>query len=265
MKSIKKIKAEIENTTQIKSIVEVFEEISAIKMKNIRDEILLTRDFLERLADLSGNVGSDLSIVKNSEVSSACVYLSSSGGMYGDLPEKIFNAFVNYIDNKTDVFICGKQGKAFVEKYRPNLKFEYYEDEIDILKKLLNFGKITVFYGRFKNIINQEAVSKSIMGDYEIQFNNMDKKELALKQFKYIYEPSVVEVSTMFANEIKTSVFEGMIKENNLAKTASRLMHLDKAYESIEEKLNLLELIRNRENKKVEDKKQQERIKRIWV
>ena len=69
----------------------------------------------------------------------------------------------------------------------------------------------------------------------------------------------------MFATEIKTSVFEGMLNENDLAKTASRLMHLDKAYETIGQKLALLEITRNRENKRQEDKKQQERVKRLWV
>ena len=274
MKSIKKIKEEISHTTQIKGIVEVFEEISAIRMKKIRDEILMTRDFLERLANLSNEVGSDFYEVDENK-RSATVYLSSSSGMYGDLPEKVFNSFLDHIkDKSTELFIFGKQGKTYIEKYRPNLKFRYYElddkkntmDTIsESLQMLLNYGQITVFYGKFKNIVNQDAASQSIMGDYHDKFGNLSEKELNERRFKNIYEPSVMEVQVKFATEIKTSVFEGMLKENDLAKTASRLMHLDKAYESIDQKLALLEITRNRENKKLEDKKQQERVKRLWV
>ena len=115
------------HTAQIKGIVEVYEELSAIKMKTIRDEILGTREFLERLANLSNEVGNDLSTIDEIP-NSAVVYLSASSGMYGDLPEKVFNAFLNYIKiNKATIFIFGKQGKTYVDKYRPNLKFVYYE------------------------------------------------------------------------------------------------------------------------------------------
>lgn len=274
MRSIKKVKEEIINISQIKSIVEVFEEISAIRMKDIRDEILGSRDFLERLANLSNEVGSDLSSIDGNS-KSASIYLSSSGGMYGELPEKVFNAFLEHTkNNKTEIFIFGKQGKDYISKYRPNLKFNYYELDdrkksselvAESLKVLSYFGQITVFYGKFKNLVNQESRTQSIMGNYEDKFNKISKKDLEEKRFKHIYEPSVNDVSKKFATEIKTSVFEGMIKENDLAKTASRLMHLDKAFESINQKLAILEITKNRENKKMEDKKQQERIKRIWL
>lgn len=274
MKSVKKIKEEIKHVSQIKGIVEVFEELSAIDMKNIREEILGSRDFLERLATLSNDVGSDLGSLAE-EQRYASVYLSSSGGMYGDLPEKVFTSFLKYVEtHKSNVFIFGKQGKTFVERYKPDLKFNYYDlDEkkkttdiiAETLKPLLNFGQITVFYGKFKNVVNQEAMSQTIMGDFADLFEKLDKKELSQKRFKYLYEPNVSEVSSLFAAEIKTSIFEGMIKENTLARTGSRLMHLDKAFEKIEENLALLEIVKNRENKKVEDKKQQERIKRLWL
>ena len=275
MKNIKKIKTEIRDTSQFKSIVEVYEEISAMKMRNIREGIVDSREFLERLAYLSNEVGSDLASVVGTG-GSATVYLSASSGMYGELPEKVFNAFLSHIEkNKTTVFIFGKQVRAYVEKYRPNLKFNYYDlddrksiEELlaESLKSLVDFSVITVFYGKFHNLINQDAASVSIMGDFFKEFNtNTDKKDVLERQFKYIYEPSVLEVSNKFATEIKTSVLEGMIKENNLAKTGSRLMHLDQAYENVEKKLALLEIVKNRENKRVEDKKQQERIKRLWL
>lgn len=274
MKSLKKIKSEIEVTSQVKGIVEVFEELSAIRMKKIRDDILGSRDFLERLANLSFEVGSDFGAVSGSKTS-ACVYLSSTSGMYGDLPEKVFNSFLSFLDkNKTDVFIFGKQGKILVEKFKPNLKYNFYELDDrknakdmmnESLKLLLNFDQITVFYGKFRNIVNQDAVSQSILGDYEDNFSKIDKKELMAKQFKYIYEPNVLEVSNKFATEIKASVFEGMINENDLAKTASRMMHLDQSFENIEGQLSLLKILKNKENKRVEDKKQQERVKRLII
>ena len=77
MKNIKKIKTEIRDTSQFKSIVEVYEEISAMKMRNIREGIVDSREFLERLAYLSNEVGSDLASVVGTG-GSATVYLSAS-------------------------------------------------------------------------------------------------------------------------------------------------------------------------------------------
>lgn len=274
MRNLKKIKSEIVNTYQVKNIVEVFEEIAALQMKRIRDEILGSRQFLEGLANLSNEVGSDLLFDYQSKTS-ATVYLSASSGMYGDLPEKVFNSFLKHIEEKkTSVFIFGKQGKSYMEKYKPNLKFTFYDLDDDkkldnylteIFNILGNFNQIVVFYGKFNNIVNQEATYKSILGEYRNWVSDTEKKDLPQKRFKYIYEPSVFDVSEKFATEIKASIFEGMIKENNLAKTASRLMHLDKAYDTIDKRLFELELYKIKENKKNEDKKQQERIKRLWV
>jgi len=60
MRTIKKIKSELVMNNDVKGIVQVFEEMSARKMKDIREGILVGRAFLERLTVLSGDIGADL-------------------------------------------------------------------------------------------------------------------------------------------------------------------------------------------------------------
>lgn len=275
MKSLKKIELEIAVTGQIKTIVEVYEEVSATKMKEIRDEILKSRDFLERLADLSVDVGSDFSSATDQKPENAAVYISPDKGLYGDLPEKVFMTFLQFVESESvKPIIFGKQGKIFVNKYRPKLPHLYYDNIkgksseqtlTSMMNILLEYGKVTMFYGKFRNLVSQNPQMESLSSGFLKDAPEGKKKESFQNRLKFIYEPDIETVSEKFANEIKTSVLEGMMKEDELARTASRMMHLDQAYEKIVKKAALLQLVKNRERKKLEDKKQQERIKRLII
>ena len=50
----------LEQTVDLRSLVEVYEETAAEKMKQIRKRILSSREFLEALTKLSSKVGADL-------------------------------------------------------------------------------------------------------------------------------------------------------------------------------------------------------------
>lgn len=275
MKSIKQIKSDISTIGQIRSIVEVNEEIAATKMKRIRDEILESRDFLERLGDLSADIGSDLSTVGGENLKSAAVYISAERGMYGDLPEKVFISFLQHVKSQSvEAIIFGKQGKIYVQKHSPSLNYRFFEMNKEssddenmsaITEQILDYAQVLVFYGKFRNIVNQDVASKTLLGDYMKQNMTKSEKELIKQRLKFLYEPDISTVSKKFATEIKASVLLGMMKENDLAKTASRLMHLDQAFEKIQDKLATLSILKTREDRRSEDRKQQERIKRIWA
>lgn len=275
MKSLKKILKERKKVRQIKSLVSSLEEISSLQIKSIKDEIMLARDFLESLARVSFDVGSDLNSFEQTK-KTISVYLSSDDSMYGDLPEKVFVDFINHVENnKTDILVVGSQGARFMKIYRPRTNFEFADiktgtvnpDHLpQILEKVVGYHEVVVFYGKFRNIVNQDSVHESIISDYLQVFNQMaDESQRKERQLKYIYEPSPLAVSEKFANEIKTSVFDGMIKEHELAKTASRVMHLEKVYDKIDKDLNKINWSINKAKKRLEDKRQNERVIRIWA
>ena len=246
MRTIKKIKSELVMNNDVKGIVQVFEEMSARKMKDIREGILVGRAFLERLTVLSGDIGADLAQAEPRTLKKASVYLSSAAGLFGDLPEKVFSLFLSSIKGTdADVFVIGKEGAIYMKNTAPRMSFKL----IDMPDSELPADSLS-------------AISNYLAG-YSSESINKDEKEMLVKRAKYIYEPTIEAVSAKFRNEILAVLIEGMARENQLAKYGSRLMHLDSAYDNIEKSLEKLGFEFRRESKKMEDKKQIERVSRL--
>ena len=79
---------------------------------------------------------------------------------------------------------------------------------------------------------------------------------LAKKRMMYLYEPSVYSVSELFTKEVLAGVLEQMILESQLSKFASRVMHLDRAVEKVDEELKHLEGDKRKARKQTTEKKQ---------
>lgn len=246
--SIKKISDSKKEIESIRGLIEVYEEMSATKMQKIREEIINARDFFDKLAELSVEIGADLdrdSFAKNGDV---CVFVSSSTGLYGDLIDSIFVKFSNFIkaNPKFDRVVVGKLGNSLMQSYNKGVDFTYYDmaDEglVDaeyktVLAKLMQYKRIHLFYGKFKNIVTQETWTQVISGQV---LGNIQELVNTNESLKFIYEPDPEFVSKVFSEEIASSIFSQSIDENKLAKYASRLMYLDLVIEKIDDKLNTL-------------------------
>ncbi|QQG41563.1 MAG: F0F1 ATP synthase subunit gamma [Candidatus Woesebacteria bacterium] len=275
MKTIKKIKSDLVMNNDARGIIQVFEEVSARKMMDIREGILAERAFLERLSTLSDDVGTDLALAESRTPKKAAVYLASNAGLFGDLPERVFSLFISEIKGMdADIFVIGKEGAIYMKNAAPRIQYKLIDmpdDELpetllgEISNFLAGYSSISVFYGRFKNLVNQEVALGKVSGNTISENANKDEKEMRLKRARYLYEPNIESVSVKFRNEILAVLIEGMTRENQLAKFGSRLMHLDKAFDNIEKSLEKLTFEFRRESKKLEDKKQIERVSRLMI
>ena len=259
----------LEQTVDLRQLVEVYEETAAEKMKQIRKRILSSREFLEALTKLSSKVGADLtesfSAKKKKE---AAVLMSAKAGLFGDLIDRIVTQWLKYVkENSVEPVVVGALGKRLVEERSPGLKFEYLdledkhipeEDLKEMSLKLNHYPKVTVFYAKFENIAQQEVTSGDVTGLIMEMDNQITKEES--KRSRYIYEPSVNVISDKFGKEIMTSLVGGMAEENQLSKYASRLLHLDRALDKIDEQLSKLKIDQRQADKQLEERKQQERV-----
>lgn len=259
----------LEQTTDLRSLVEVYEETAAEKMKQIRKKILSSRDFLEALTKLSSKVGADLSAsFSPKKKQEAAVLMSAKAGLFGDLIDRIVAQWLNYVkENNVEPVVVGALGKRLVEERSPGLNFEYLdledkhlpeEDLKELSLKLNHYPKVTVYYAKFSNIAQQEVVNGDVTGLMMELSKGVTKEEA--KRTKYIYEPSVEKISDKFGKEIMTSLVGGMAEENQLSKYASRLLHLDRALDKIDDQLGKLKIDQRQVNKQMEEKKQQARV-----
>lgn len=278
MQSIKNIVSDIKNTSEVRGLIEVYEEIAATRMQKIRSSVTAGSDYFEGLAKLSDEVALDLAGAFDNKRKLAAVFLSADTGLYGDIIDKIMVSFVNFVkQEKLDAFVIGSLGKELLSSYAPEMKItvlpfqadkeSLQEEDLKNMMQILNpYTKIYIFHGKFESIARQDTLDSVISGPDISKYGlaGESEKEIAKKRFANLYEPSVDAVGEKFAHEISASVFDASIKENQLAKYAARLMHLDSAINTIDQRLAKLDSDAKRMRKKAEAKKQIERTARKW-
>ncbi len=266
MSAIKDIINETKEVMEFRGLIEVYEEIAAGKMRKVKKNIIISRDFYEGLGRLSIEVGSDFnSALEKEKPEEAIVFVSANAGLYGDIIEQTFKAFFDYIrEHKGKLFVVGKIGVHLMHQYAKSFDFEEMEfpdDKVenlpiaDIIGKLINFRKITVFYGKFHNLVIQKPNVSTFSGSLFPQTVD-ELKLLAKKRMTYLYEPTVYSVSDLFTKEIASGILEQMLLESQLSKLASRVMHLDRAIDKTRENLQKLALKKRKAKKQMLEKKQ---------
>lgn len=264
MRSIKKIILDKKDTQEIKGLVQVYEEMSATKIQKVREEIIIGRDFFDRLSRLSNEVGADLETAGLGATGEAYVFISSQTGLYGDIIDKVFASFVTFANNNktADIYVLGKLGDSLMKSLAPQIKYKYIDlvdEDLEgtnlslIIKDLVKYKKIYLFYGKFKNIVTQESWTSSISGQVLGQIQNLDNFD---NKFTYLYEPEVNTIAKVFSEEIAALLFTQTLDESRLAKLASRLMYLDDSLEKIDKKLDILVREKNKSIKRRNERKQ---------
>jgi F0F1-type ATP synthase gamma subunit len=145
----KVILEQLEALRTIKELAQSYEEIAIVKMQQIRDSVLKTRDFLADISD----VYVDLKASYNREVKdlmhrikqgdkglmprlqkkkkTLLVYLASNQGLYGAVTQKTFRLFMQELvktkAEDTDLAIIGNAGRTMYENVGNGRPYEYFE------------------------------------------------------------------------------------------------------------------------------------------
>jgi len=238
MSSLKDIKINIESHRSLKGLVEVYEEMAANTMRQIRVAILSTRDYYSGLSSLSLEVSHDLEVIPtNTTTSTALVFLSAGESMYGDIIDKICLSFLPVVKQnpQADVFVIGQVGLNLMRALAPKVTITEIPPNADVSKYLYQYDQVSIFFGQFHSLARQEPISRQLSTNKLTSSPpTLDQNEL---QLKYLYEPTIKKIALTFAQEIFSSLFEQSSQENELAKNASRLIHLDQALNTIDHRL----------------------------
>ncbi len=277
MKTYKSVVSETKDISEVKDLIGVYEELSALKMQEIRHDILISREYFEGLRKLSDEVGSDFSVILPPLTipKKAAVFISANSGLYGDIVDKIFMLFLDYIkQNHVDTFVIGKLGAEIMRQHAPGITFTELalkDDKIaaddfhEIFTKISGYHEVSVFYGKFQNLVRQDANTGRVSSELISAEQKRDPDALRKKHFQNLYEPTLETVSEIFANEIFLSVFEAMVRESQLARLAARLMNLDQSIDTIDTRLIALGAQRQAIRKKINNRKQNAMISGIMA
>jgi ATP synthase F1 gamma subunit len=277
MISKKQIEDEVDGLMSLKSLVGSYEEIAAARMQRVRGAVVQSRQFLAGLEDVFRRVkaaykkepGNTSTLPKNGKL--VAVFVSANSGLFGDIVDRTFEMFADFVrKNKSDVVVLGKLGAKMMTDRMPEILYNYYDfsdETVDmesfgvIMRYLLQFEKILVFYGQFKTILTQEPRMTGVSGD------SIKVEELAIDAHdQYLFEPSVGEIVRMFEGEILASIFEQTLHESMLAKFASRITALDTSVGNIDNRLDKIKIEGVKLRHKTRNRKQLSTISgmRLW-
>ncbi len=264
------VQQEIDQLQSLIVLVEAYETIAGTSVRRIRGSVLANREFHVGLNRIFREVtsayrkevehimekkeikieGSGFSLIKRTK-KTVLMLLSANTGLYGDVINRIFMAFIKEKRRtQCDVIIVGRIGKMFFEEVMPGSPFTYFDFPdnaiaIENLKQISMFvaqyEKVVAFYGIFKNLLTQQ-VRASVVSGVELPTEKSEEKSFQL----YFFEPSLEEVALFFENEIFASLLEQIFQESRLAKLAARMVLLDHATVNIEEKLKRVNLEKQR-------------------
>ena len=264
MKTLRSLHNDEHSLAELGGLIEVYEEVAAGRMTKVKVEIMSCREYYEALAILSSDVGADLAGLARGTGKSAAVYIAANAGLYGDIVEEVFLAFLRFVrDTGARAVVIGRRGEELMAEHAPELTYDPFplsDSEVThepihiLLKRLGSFHNIVIFYGKFKNIAIQEPVSVSLSGD--LMATTQNAEVIKKRRFAYLYEPGVEEVSAVFTTEVQAGVLEQILRESQLAKYGSRLMHLDAALGNVSDRIDGLRHEKHRLVKAIADRKQ---------
>lgn len=266
MPSTIKLNEDLEAADSLKFLAQAYELISVTKMQQIRRSVLKTRDFLDRLADVfvdvKGSYRSFSTLAKNGK--SVAVLISANTRLYGSIVYQIFDAFALFIKEQrnTDVVIAGKIGKELFEAAGKEA-YEYFDlPDNDVtfasleplVSKILNYQKVTVFYGRFINVLNQNPESREITGEQPAQSTDPRYQ----RSLHFLFEPSLENILNFFETQVFASDFQQTIHETQLARYASRINAMEEALIHIDKSIRTIKYLKLKSMKDLQNKKQQQ-------
>ncbi len=285
---------ELDFIATLKLLATAYEEISVIRMQRSKSSVLASREFLVELANVFADVKASYqeeillmhkkdhhsttdpkiiqqtftTLAKNGK--SVSVFLSSDGKLYGDIIKKIFHMFQFQLfllkskQTDTDIVIVGKVGKDLYDQQHFDKPYTYFDladsnPSAETLQKINdfinNYETVNVFYGKFENVMTQNATVNSVSGEQAIK-----TQEQTVEKTKFFFEPSLVEIMRFFEEQISFSLFNQAIHENELSRFASRIRAMEEALGNIDKSELQLKRDSIKIKKHIQNKKQLETI-----
>jgi F-type H+-transporting ATPase subunit gamma len=178
------------------------------------------------------------------------VFISANTGFYGDIVQRTFTSFLKDIQtDNVEVTIIGRLGLSLFLGSEPNRPYTYYElpdygvdssKLAEVIKHLVQYDKIKIYYGRYYTVVTQRPEISSISAGTEV--SGKDEKP----EVEYVFEPTMENILKFFETEIFASLLDQSIRESQLAKFASRIMAMDKASENIKSRIKRTDIERLR-------------------
>jgi len=260
MYSSKEFRENLNVISAIKDITTIYQEIASMKVRQLRENVAKTRDFLNGVGSVYNHAKisylgelqkqiirgktklQSASFIKRNG-KKVLVLLSANEHLYGSL---ILDIWRNYIADlkkgDADAVIVGSVGRYFLrnEKLKVAASFFPLNDDkpkVSEIKRITDFicryEQIIIYYGEIISVMSQYPTKKAISGGVTLG-------EKVVKAKSYLFEPSPEKIMEFFETEIIAALFNQTVYEHELARFAARMVAMDQATENANETLTKL-------------------------
>jgi ATP synthase F1 gamma subunit len=261
MRNDRFIESELLDFNSFLTMIETFEEISALRMRKVKKSVLARREYLQGLNQAFAYVAYAYQNyvdqlkkkIKTSAIDNngrtAMLLLSSNTGLYGDIISRITNRFIIDVKKSSkdsvDVIITGRLGRTNYEEAGKPREYKYFElsDAVSneaqvsrLMGYLISYANVYVYHGLFKSILLQQATSTYLTGEVGKIKSSLEKTKVG-----FLFEPSVDKIANYFEKQVLALIFEQTVFESNLSKFASRMVSLDSAASGISSRVKVLD------------------------
>ena len=261
---------------QLLPLIEANQEIAVMKIGRVRNAVLATRAFEEGLSAVYSSVltSHKRALAEEQEIEevegkAAAILLSTNERLAGSITRTTANEFIDFTDNNSDVdvIIVGQVGRDTWEVKRPNspyLFFDLPQQAVSmrqirpLLRQLLEYQDLTVFYPRFSSVVTQQPVVRQLGSALETAAQLRHTKPL--ESTRYLFEPSLEQVLDFFNTQIFSIVVKQLFEETELAILGSRITAMENAAFTIKRKLVSMEQLANQTRRRDRNKHQRERL-----
>ena len=254
-----------------KALATAYQEISVMKMQEVKGRVIKSREFLEGLSGVFNEVKASYhkqieNLAKKNKkkfstklTTSAMqkngkeilILLSANTKLYGEIINKTFRLFVQETEKNpaAEIAIVGHLGKEMYDQQENKRAYKYYEIpdvkvQIEHLKQLISdvlpYERVKVFYGKFENVINQLPEMQMISGEQDLaqakqeaEETNKKKEKNKEQPFTFFFEPSLETILNFFEAQIFSSLMNQTVHENELARYASRIKAMEESLGNI--------------------------------
>ena len=234
-------KEELKDVQTAKFITSMLRDISAIKMRNIKDKFKKNDTFFAEISNL-------YNLVKLQELKQLhkdkkrkkehgssmllSVAITSNKHFFGSLNNNVMENFLKEIEKKVgDTLIIGNTGKQYISDIKNKKKYKFMSFKDDnptdeelgmFLERIKHYGRVVIFYPSFISVFRQGVKTVDITQKPKLT-EDLKKEE------EYIFEPDLSEMIKFFETQIRNLLFNRAMLETELARTAARLMRMNES------------------------------------
>lgn len=237
MNKARKIRDQLSTIESIDDISHILENIASIRIRQIRDEVLASREFFQRLWAIFSQLRVSEKEAKKRKVQQkssrqAVVVVTANAGLTGEVDSKVIQTTLTNTDPKqTDFFVYGLHGESIMLQLgvKPTKVFRFPEigspiEVNECIEAVSIYQKPLVYYPSYSSLLSQEISKIELFSAVQMigsRKTDLDRSQIIFED-NTIFEPSITEIVDYLESMMASAILTEIILESNLAQYASR-------------------------------------------